>query len=109
MLLGVRSTLHGFMPVAQQMLCHGVPQTAAQHLLLEGWSFRFQFSTCACIVGCEYNAEACLADTLQYDACRLELKMSEGLEVSHQRGRWQHSALDQSDVTGICLIVMCLA
>ena len=35
------------------------------------------FSSYACTVGCGYNAEACLADTLQYDAHRFELKMSQ--------------------------------
>ena len=73
------------MPAAQQMLCHGVPQTAAQHLLLEGWSTSSGHfvanSRAVHVVGCEYNAEACLADTLQYDACRLEIEMSEGLVV----------------------------
>ena len=42
------------------------------------WSFHCKFSSYACIVGCESNAEAYLADTLQYDACRLELKLSQG-------------------------------
>ena len=42
------------------------------------WSFHCKFLSCACTVGSEYNAEACLAGTLQYDACRLELNTSEG-------------------------------